>query len=181
MQKLMNGDRAQSERGFGRMRMNFQKLLRTCKHSYPLALGLFVALSAAAAHKFSPPTREAMAVIVENAAKEPSLVKRLKMVSEPFIGAPYQNSPLGEGDAQGPDGDPLIRFDAFDCTTFVETVMAMAMTSTLTEAERVLLTIRYRESEVTFLKRRHFPEAEWIPELSRGAERHDAAGWQTWA
>ena len=39
-----------------------------------------------------------------------------------FLGAPYMNSPLGEDVA--PDSDPLIRFDAFDCTTFVETVLA---------------------------------------------------------
>ena len=37
-----------------------------------------------------------------------------------YIGARYATDPLGE--MKSPDTDPLIRFDTFDCTTFVETV-----------------------------------------------------------
>ena len=39
-----------------------------------------------------------------------------------YIGVRYATDPLGE--MKSPDADPLIRFDAFDCTTFVETVLA---------------------------------------------------------
>lgn len=70
-----------------------------------------------------------------------------------FLGAPYMNSPLGEGVA--PDSDPLIRFDAFDCTTFVETVLAGG------DVEK-LNNIRYQNGEIGFLTRNHFIESDWL-------------------
>lgn len=70
-----------------------------------------------------------------------------------FLGARYINSPLGEGCA--PDSDPLIRFDAFDCTTFVETVMANGDIGTLNQ-------IRYKDGKIGFLNRNHFIESDWL-------------------
>lgn len=70
-----------------------------------------------------------------------------------FVGVKYQNSPLGE--AILPDADPLIRFDAFDCTTFVETVLANSNVGKLNH-------IRYRDGKVGFLTRNHFIESDWL-------------------
>ena len=70
-----------------------------------------------------------------------------------FIGAPYINSPLGEEVA--PDTDPLIRFDAFDCTTFVETVLANGDVDKLNR-------IRYQDGNIGFLNRNHFIESDWL-------------------
>lgn len=92
-----------------------------------------------------------------------SLSDRLVATTDAFVGAPYGISPLGEG--AGEDTDPRIRFDVFDCTTFVETGIALALSDDLTAAEHLLDVIRYRRGEPNFLARRHFPEAEWIPEL----------------
>ena len=92
------------------------------------------------------------------------LATRLEVVTRPFLGAPYVLSPLGEGAGQLPDADPRLRLDAFDCTTFVETALALAVSSSMNETERHLDQIRYRGAP-SFAARRHFPEAEWIPEL----------------
>ncbi len=70
-----------------------------------------------------------------------------------FLGARYLNSPLGEEIA--PDNDPLIRFDAFDCTTFVETVIANNDLKKLNK-------IRYKNGQVDFLARNHFIETDWL-------------------
>lgn len=70
-----------------------------------------------------------------------------------FLGARYLNSPLGEEIA--PDNDPLIRFDAFDCTTFVETVISE---NNLKELNK----IRYKNGQVDFLARNHFIETDWL-------------------
>ena len=70
-----------------------------------------------------------------------------------FLGKPYINNPLGEGVA--PDTDPLIRFDAFDCVTFVETALAH---SNLTELNK----IRYKDGKPTFINRNHFIETDWL-------------------
>jgi hypothetical protein len=85
----------------------------------------------------------------------------LAAVSAPLVGRPYLKGPLGEGSKA-----PLYRLDGFDCTTFVETVMANAYCfpggspSCLNqEMER----IRYRGSEVAFGERNHVPELDWLP------------------
>lgn len=98
-------------------------------------------------------------------ATKKALAERLVDVTDAFVGAPYVLSPLGEGAGAAPDADPLVRWDAFDCTTFVETAMSLALADDLAEAKRLLEVIRYRDARVDYLARRHFPEAEWIPEL----------------
>lgn len=70
-----------------------------------------------------------------------------------YLGARYENSPLGE--CVMPDDDPLIRFDAFDCATFVETVLADGNECRLAQ-------IRYKDGEVGFLTRNHFIESDWL-------------------
>ena len=93
-----------------------------------------------------------------------SVAARLVDVTQPFLDAPYVLSPLGEG--SGVDPDPRLRFDAFDCTTFVETAMALALGKDLDDARLVLDHLRYQNGVVEFSARRHFPEAEWIPQLT---------------
>lgn len=78
-------------------------------------------------------------------------------VGAAYLGAAYVLDPLGEG--TGYDPDPLIRFDAFDCTTFVETVLADG------DVER-LNKIRYAGGVVAFENRNHFIETDWLPNNS---------------
>ena len=74
-------------------------------------------------------------------------------IGQEFVGLPYAESPLGEGFA--PDADPLIRTDAFDCVTFVETVLANSDVEKLNQ-------IRYKNAKVDFLERNHFVETDWL-------------------
>ena len=78
-------------------------------------------------------------------------------IGKKYLGKPYLNDPLGENIA--PDSDPLIRFDAFDCTTFVETVLA-------NDDVQKLNKIRYKDGNIDFRNRNHFIESEWIPNNS---------------
>ncbi len=74
-------------------------------------------------------------------------------IGKQYVGVKYVNDPLGEEIA--PDTDPLIRFDAFDCMTFVETALA--------NGDRDILNkIRYKNGEIGFLTRNHFIETDWI-------------------
>ena len=70
-----------------------------------------------------------------------------------YIGATYLTDPLGE--AIAPDTDPLIREDAFDCVTFVETVLANGDVNRLNK-------IRYANGTPNFIKRNHFIETDWL-------------------
>ena len=70
-----------------------------------------------------------------------------------YIGAKYVLDSLGE--ACAPDADPLLRFDAFDCTTFVETVLADGDVQRLNK-------IRYAGGVPDFINRNHFIETDWL-------------------
>jgi hypothetical protein len=80
-----------------------------------------------------------------------------------FLEVAYAPSPLGEGKGNPPDEDPQIRFDAVDCTTLLETSMAMSRSSNLQETLEVMREIRYIDGEVGYLHRKHFMMAQWIP------------------
>lgn len=70
-----------------------------------------------------------------------------------YLGAAYVADPLGEGVA--PDFDPLVRDDAFDCVTFVETSLAGGDVQKLNK-------IRYKGGVVDFVNRNHFIETDWL-------------------
>lgn len=76
-----------------------------------------------------------------------------KYIGYKYLGAKYVNEPLGE--EKLPDTDPLIRFDAFDCVTFVETALADGDLEKLTK-------IRYKDGNIDFVNRNHFTELDWV-------------------
>lgn len=74
-------------------------------------------------------------------------------LGEQYLGSKYLKDPLGEEKA--PDKDPLIRFDAFDCATFVDTSLAGGNVEKLSK-------IRYKNGKVDFVSRNHFIETDWL-------------------
>lgn len=110
------------------------------------------AAQASEAHRASPEA------LMSKVAYQP-FTSRLLLFSEWFLKVPYQESPLGEG--AGVDADPLFRFDAADCLTFVEETMALSYSSSMQQFEENLAAIRYG-SEVSYVGRNHLMEADWI-------------------
>jgi len=92
-----------------------------------------------------------------------SMATRIEAISAKYLGAPYKLDPLGEGVNGAIDRDPLIRFDVFDCQTYVETVIAEARASGAEPVADELRAIRYQDGVVDFARRNHFPDADWIP------------------
>ena len=98
---------------------------------------------------------------------------RIDALSKLFVGTPYGEGPLGEG--QGVEPAPRWRTDKVDCQTLVETVMAMANAKSLDEAKSILDDIRYGKAPVSFANRNHFTEAQWLPaNLEKGYLRDEA-------
>jgi len=106
------------------------------------------------------PQEERRARLDQTRSTSSSLSERLVQMSERFLGTPYLVSPLGEG--SGKDPDPLIRFDAVDCLTFVEETIALGLSSSWEEVERLLTRIRYADQPV-YAQRNHLMESQWIP------------------
>lgn len=108
--------------------------------------------------------REEAADILLRFKDETSTVKRLDMISKIFLGLPYgKGGPLGEGPEGKYDQDPLYRFDTFDCTTYVETIMALALARDVNEFEVHQDKIRYIDGNVDYFMRNHFTDLQWIP------------------
>jgi hypothetical protein len=94
----------------------------------------------------------------------PNLDARVEFVSAQFIGRPYfEGGPLGEGPSGKYDQDPLYRTDGFDCTTFVETVMSIARSTSLENFAIQQNQIRYKDGVIDFTQRNHFVEIDWNP------------------
>lgn len=93
-----------------------------------------------------------------------STQNRMDAASKAFLGLPYgHGGPLGEGETGRYDQDPLYRFDTFDCTTFVETIVSLALTRDVDSFETHMDKIRYENSQVDYLTRNHDPSLNWVP------------------
>ena len=123
-------------------------------------------LASLLAATWSPPTDASLDALV-HAVRSAPLAERIERVSARFVGAPYRLGPLGEGAGHAPDPDPLWRWDAVDCVTFVEQVLALAESQSLGEAKHTLQRIRYAHGEVDYRDRNHLMEPAWIPNNTR--------------
>ncbi len=92
-----------------------------------------------------------------------SLSDRIILIGLQFLTEPYELGALGEGEKGYFDQYPLYRLDAFDCETFVETVMALALAKDLSHFQHTLKKIRYHLGHVSFTERNHFTGLDWNP------------------
>lgn len=100
------------------------------------------------------------------------IAERVVHLSTAFLGVPYVLDPAGEGPDGSVDRDPQMPLDRMDCQTFVETVLALARARRADAVWDELRAIRYRDGEVSFERRHHFPEVDWLPaNLARGVLR----------
>lgn len=91
---------------------------------------------------------------------------RMEAASRPLLGLPYFNGAAGDGAAgEGSveDPDPPSRYDTFDCLTFVEETLSLAMAPDPLYAPLIRDSLRYQGAPV-YQNRRHFMEAQWVPD-----------------
>jgi hypothetical protein len=86
---------------------------------------------------------------------------RLDITSASFLEKPYVLWALGEGPGAGFDQSPLYRTDSFDCETYVDTVLALALAENQPVFKQCINQIRYAEGRVDFLTRNHFISLDW--------------------
>lgn len=89
------------------------------------------------------------------------LPERMAAVSAAMLHRPYVSDPMGEG--QLPDADPFARYDAYDCLTFAEEVLALTLAGDPAHAAEVRDALRYEPGPRDYVHRRHFMELQWIP------------------
>jgi hypothetical protein len=99
--------------------------------------------------------------VAEQVANQP-LPARLTAISARLLQRPYVSDPMGEGTL--PDADPFARYDAFDCLTFAEEVMALSMAGDPAHSAEIRDALRYEPGARDYVHRRHFMELQWIPD-----------------
>ena len=99
--------------------------------------------------------------------------QRIEIQSAALLSTPYLEGALGEGIHGRYDQNPLYRFDYFDCETYVDTVMALALAKDFSDFRKKINQIRYKQGIVSFTWRNHFPSADWIPNNERNGYIHE--------
>lgn len=131
-----------------------------------IVLSYFALFSISAFAQVHPKQEEANAVINElyhNLANIPKfdMAARLDKISAHFLGKEYILGALGEGMKARFDQSPRYRTDGFDCETFVDTVVALALASSTTDFKQCICKIRYANGHVSYTDRNHFTSLDW--------------------
>ena len=89
---------------------------------------------------------------------------RVEQVSCGFLGCPYRINPL-KGSAETPEVF-VASTGAFDCVTYVETVLARAFGRNSRDFREYLRRLRYRAGQVSWISRNHYM-INWIRNNTR--------------
>jgi hypothetical protein len=140
--------------------MAFLKLFK------PLLIITFLFVSISAVAEEINKEQEAdpiLAQLYHNLQQMPNsdMEERIEAISNQFQNKPYLLGALGEGASGRFDQYPLYRTDAFDCETFVDTVLAVALANNQNNFKQCMDQIRYLNGQVSFLARNHFTDLDW--------------------
>jgi D-alanyl-D-alanine carboxypeptidase/D-alanyl-D-alanine-endopeptidase (penicillin-binding protein 4) len=92
-----------------------------------------------------------------------SFLNRIDEISRYFVGVPFDSTgPTGEGHFDTLDTKPIYNIRHFDCLTYVEHVLALALSSNADEFILQLQRLRYQDGKIDYLHRNHFFVIDWL-------------------
>jgi hypothetical protein len=92
--------------------------------------------------------------VLKSAAAATDFAGRIARISETFLGRPYVEGSLGGG--ADLTEELTVSLEAFDCVTYIETVLALALAETVEEFVDNLREIRYEAGRVDWFHRNHY-------------------------
>ena len=104
-------------------------------------------------------TRNEVGLILRSSGNVSDIGERIDSISAHFLGLPYVVNSLGGG-VDLPE-TLTIRLDAFDCVTYMETVLALALAAGVDDFVERLTRIRYRNGAVSWKTRNHYMLDWW--------------------
>jgi hypothetical protein len=110
-------------------------------------------------HKKKSPVGVEVKHILKPLANQQNLAKRIETISAGFMDCPYAVNSLGGG--ANLSEQLVIKLDAFDCVTYMETVFALALSETAEQFAENLIRIRYKNGDVEWHKRNHYMVDWW--------------------
>src|SRR4051812_48620961 len=104
-------------------------------------------------------SRRRVEQLLSKTKSQRSAGRRIESLSRHFLGTPYSINPL-IGSA-GTAEVFTVSLDGFDCVTYIETILALARSSSVGEFPTWLRKIRYVDGRVTWERRNHYM-TQWI-------------------
>jgi Dipeptidyl aminopeptidases/acylaminoacyl-peptidases len=102
-------------------------------------------------------------VLFDSLKTRHSLTERISFCSEYFLGKRYDRSgPTGEGIFDTCDQKPLYNIGSFDCVTYIEHVLALALSKDSGRFIPNLIKLRYAGGRIDYLHRNHFFVLDWL-------------------
>ncbi|HKP97194.1 MAG TPA: D-alanyl-D-alanine carboxypeptidase/D-alanyl-D-alanine-endopeptidase, partial [Fibrobacteria bacterium] len=88
--------------------------------------------------------------------------ERLKYFSKALLEKPYFLGPTGEGRFGRIEATPLIDLDRFDCVTYIESAMSLALSRQTRDMLPRILALRYRSDTLDYATRNHYFVEDWL-------------------
>ncbi len=132
--------------------------------AFSCSLGLLLSLPAYAnSHPKEEQANQIIREVYHNFQynKQSGMPARLDAISVQFLGKPYLLGALGEGIDARFDQYPRYRVDAFDCETYVTTMIALALGKDVNSFKQCLSKLRYHHGNIDFIARNHFTSLDW--------------------
>ncbi len=88
--------------------------------------------------------------------------ERLRYFSRAFLGTPYSLGPTGEGRYGAIEAAPIVDLNRFDCVTYIESSVGLALSREAADLLPAVLSIRYHGDTVSYATRNHFFVGDWL-------------------
>lgn len=98
--------------------------------------------------------------LLEDAQKIPGIGQRMIFLARSFLGVPTKKRILTQ---TGPE-QLVVNFEAMNCLSFVESMLALAYGENYGAFLKHLRSIRYKNGLVNYADRNHYVTMDWIPE-----------------
>jgi hypothetical protein len=105
------------------------------------------------------PSRRHFEQLLSKTKEEHSTANRIDLLSRQFVGYRYKSNPL-IGSVDSPEIF-TISLDGFDCVTYIETVLALTLASTVDDFTEWVRKIRYDRGRIQWQRRNHYM-AVWV-------------------
>lgn len=105
------------------------------------------------------PDKQFIRQLLRQAAAQATVGQRLKVISGQLLGFPYLVNPL-QGSLTEPE-QMVATLAGFDCVTYIETALALALAASVSEFPELLREIRYVYGEVAWRRRHHY-SVDWV-------------------
>ncbi len=105
-------------------------------------------------------------VIQQTAAQNLSISEKINLLSDYFLGTPYNLTCTGDGPYALLEAWPLVNFEETNCMAFCEHVLALSVSDSWDHFFDNLQQIRYKDGLIGMKTRNHYTMADWLPQNS---------------